>query len=672
MSAAAISVQHQLRRHLFGGVPAPLDKGGKELPVYVAMFSGKRRRDGSALRSTTSRYFLWPKQSAEATRWIQDETNRGRETYQCAHLVTAKRRVKPNAAQMIALYVDGDGAQPGPDLPRPTATVESSPGRHQFYWRLNRAIDPTIGEQLNRRLANAMQADMSGWDLTQLLRPPGTHNWKYDSAPTVEIISIENTAYDPDELDQILPPLPAEQTKERPSVQIGRSTTAPPIGGRDQRARERMYAAKRGSEIQTLAAGGSISKDVSGDDQSYANALAFWFDKDPARMAAEFMRSGRVRDKLHEVHYADGRTYLEGTIGTAIGGCSQSFRELTGYDAGDEPPQIQFAAPDEPTTIPTEEPMTLEAALVEIRRLQRRALDQDDRIEQLAGLVHDQQTIIRTERTGRQEAVETVRLIGEILARPREHMTADFKVHTIVTILETHSRASRGVSKLPGAVLEERTGQTKNKVSDNMRDLAARDGSPIQRRLTREWVADELGQTQPITVSEVIPLHATVTESMTAALTMGGPSSREQQRRQRDRERTESRTWGRCSTHDNDLVALKGYCPDCGEVVGERVMQRSEFDALNPLIPGFRDSASPSPAPVVVGTKGPGIRESDQPPVSLLDYAATRVEAPPTRCPAPNCRAMQFRQLPDGSWRCLKSGHDPYAYELAAVAGGEE
>jgi len=32
---------------------------------------------------------------------------------------------------------------------------------------------------------------------------------------------------------------------------------------------------------------------------------------------------------------------------------------------------------------------------------------------------------------------------------------------------------------------------------------------------------------------------------------------------------------------------------------------------------------------------------------------------------------MEFRPLPDGSWRCLKSGHDPNAY-LLAVMGAEE
>ena len=31
--------------------------------------------------------------------------------------------------------------------------------------------------------------------------------------------------------------------------------------------------------------------------------------------------------------------------------------------------------------------------------------------------------------------------------------------------------------------------------------------------------------------------------------------------------------------------------------------------------------------------------------------------------PVSRCRAMEFRPQPDGSWRCLKSGHDPRVFE---------
>src|SRR6266545_5161059 len=81
------SEQHQLRHHIFGDVTGPPDPAGNPTPVYIAAFSGKRKADGSKLYGETSRFFLWPSQSAEATRWLTAESQRGREAYQCAHLV---------------------------------------------------------------------------------------------------------------------------------------------------------------------------------------------------------------------------------------------------------------------------------------------------------------------------------------------------------------------------------------------------------------------------------------------------------------------------------------------------------------------------------------------------------------------------------------------------------
>ena len=334
-----------LWQHVFGDVTGTLGADGNPTPVYLAVWSGRRIPGQQALDDVKTSYFEWPKHYFDASQQLAHESENGREAYFCAHLLTKKRRVKENASLMLAAYVDGDGAQPGPSLPAPTAIIESSAGRQQFYWRFTVPIDPNRAEQINKRLAYAMGADKSGWDLTQVLRAPGCRNWKYTPAPRVEIVSIKDRAYDPDELERILPDLPAEAAP-RVQVKLERSAAAAPIGDRDQRARERMYAAKRGNEIQMLANGGSVKSkpeggaDVSGDDLSYASALAFWFDKDPARMAAEMWRSNRVRNKWSEVHSSDGSTYLEMTIGKAIASCSQSFRDLTGHDAGDSPVSI--------------------------------------------------------------------------------------------------------------------------------------------------------------------------------------------------------------------------------------------------------------------------------------------------------------------------------------------
>jgi P4 family phage/plasmid primase-like protien len=153
-------------------------------------------------------YFDYPVRAEQAAERARELSEGGFNVWHCAHLLTAKRRVKENAAVITALYVDGDGAQVPPYLPQPTAVVKSSPGREQFYWRLSMPVPPEIGEGLNRRLAYALGADKSGWDLTQLLRPPGTKNRKYPHTPAVEVEELEKYAHDAGDLDRLLPQLP--------------------------------------------------------------------------------------------------------------------------------------------------------------------------------------------------------------------------------------------------------------------------------------------------------------------------------------------------------------------------------------------------------------------------------------------------------------------------------
>ena len=152
--------------HIFG-------KSAGILPIL----SGERSEPGcNRLNDPRTHYFDYPREAGRAEAHCRRLSNEGREVYQCAHLLTARRRVKACAASLVACYVDGDGAAAG--TPRPTAIVVSSPGREQYWWRLSRPVAPEEGEDLNRRLAYAMEADLSGWDLTQLLRVPGTRNRK--------------------------------------------------------------------------------------------------------------------------------------------------------------------------------------------------------------------------------------------------------------------------------------------------------------------------------------------------------------------------------------------------------------------------------------------------------------------------------------------------------------
>jgi hypothetical protein len=193
----------------------------------MAIFSGERSELGNKrLDDPRTLYLDYPCETQRAEELCRRLSEEGREVYQCAHLLTARRRVKASAASLTACYVDGDRAKPAASMPQPTAVVISSPGREQYWWRLSRPVEPEEGEDLNRRLAYAMGADLSGWDLTQLLRVPGTRNRKYPHAPVVELAHLSEDQYDPADLAASLPRAratrePKAARSRRPSVEIG-------------------------------------------------------------------------------------------------------------------------------------------------------------------------------------------------------------------------------------------------------------------------------------------------------------------------------------------------------------------------------------------------------------------------------------------------------------------
>ncbi len=197
---------------------------------YLCVASGQRAAPGAALADWEERFFAYPAVAGFAEGLVEQADRRGRDAYFCAHLLTDKRR-KGNAAAIRALYYEMDGGALPAHLPRPTALVESSPGHHHGYYRLTRALPPAEAAALNKRLTYALGADPSGWDLGQMLRPPGTTNHKYAGAPPVRVLYIEDRALDPDELDRLLPPAPQDAAPPPANASTPTDTTGdePPV-----------------------------------------------------------------------------------------------------------------------------------------------------------------------------------------------------------------------------------------------------------------------------------------------------------------------------------------------------------------------------------------------------------------------------------------------------------
>lgn len=119
--------------------------------------------------------------------YTQDKWN----LYFCPTPLSKRKRRRESVSGSRLLWADLDEANPE-ELPKdlqPTWAWETSPGRYACLWALDKRIDDLAElEELNRWLTYKVGADPSGWDLTQVLRIPGTTNHKYPGHPVGRLL----------------------------------------------------------------------------------------------------------------------------------------------------------------------------------------------------------------------------------------------------------------------------------------------------------------------------------------------------------------------------------------------------------------------------------------------------------------------------------------------------
>jgi len=102
--------------------------------------------------------------------------------YFCPTLFTEPKGVKQNITHSKVVWADLDTCHWERMKVEPTIVLETSPKRYQAFWVLNDLSLAVDVEPVNKAIAyyHADQGcDRSGWDLTQMLRVPGTKNHKY-------------------------------------------------------------------------------------------------------------------------------------------------------------------------------------------------------------------------------------------------------------------------------------------------------------------------------------------------------------------------------------------------------------------------------------------------------------------------------------------------------------
>jgi hypothetical protein len=149
--------------------------------------------------------FLWPDYDLARGR-VETALKNREDLYFSVARFKSKGRRYADTMPITWLWADLDMVDPDAlefkDL-SPTIAWQSSEGRYQALWLLSREVEATKVEKINMRLTYHIGADRGGWDLTQVLRVPGTRNYKYGDGEGAEVKLLwidPEVVYDPREL----------------------------------------------------------------------------------------------------------------------------------------------------------------------------------------------------------------------------------------------------------------------------------------------------------------------------------------------------------------------------------------------------------------------------------------------------------------------------------------
>lgn len=198
---------HQFLDYVFGG-----DKEGY---FALSLFKGGK--------PVQEQFIEWPAQRERLTEKRLHDISREGDVYFTPALFSSRNRTTASAIGSWVAWVDYDGGQPdAPTLPRegsalpPAGLVVASgtPGRSHRYWRSGSFLGASEAMGYSRSLAINSGSDMSGFDIAQLLRVPGTFNHKTQPPNRVLVIEDTQTIIDFNELRLPIVPLPIQARSE--------------------------------------------------------------------------------------------------------------------------------------------------------------------------------------------------------------------------------------------------------------------------------------------------------------------------------------------------------------------------------------------------------------------------------------------------------------------------
>jgi len=304
-------------------------------------------------RGMSSKFFSLPADVDEVSGFLKT-THVGADIYFCPLPSNQRSRKKGAFNRSRLLWADLDEVSPK-CKPEPTVAWETSPGRYQSLWFLDKSLPTSQIEIINRNLSYSIGADKGGWDLGQILRIPHTINYKpaYDQ-PRIRLLWNRDFTIPSSKVHKFLKKHEAQPKRHSiisPPVEINKTLL-------DQWIHWKRIPEGKRSEKPHAWAWGLLSKGLSpewvlravsehpltvekyGDraEAEVQRSIDKWDDKKPAQPITEWSSPEIIpaTDFLgiqHEVRWMQKDIWMEDTVGI-IDGPPKTFKTWVSFDLG--------------------------------------------------------------------------------------------------------------------------------------------------------------------------------------------------------------------------------------------------------------------------------------------------------------------------------------------------
>lgn len=141
-------------------------------------------------------FFKWPEQkTAIVTHLLSQSEDKDCYVSPSIFKAPSDKKVAWKGSHHVWVEFDGNAPSSPPDgIPNPSIRIQSSVDGHEhWYWRLGQfETDFNALEGLAKQLTYTLDADKSGWDCSQVLRPPGTLH--RESKRRVRLLAANNSS----------------------------------------------------------------------------------------------------------------------------------------------------------------------------------------------------------------------------------------------------------------------------------------------------------------------------------------------------------------------------------------------------------------------------------------------------------------------------------------------